>query len=141
MTVLAADLELEMKEPGGVIAVPMVLSTVIYKGSLVSFVAASGLVHAAADDSGDDFCGIAMEGKTAAASGETLIRVYTEGTFLLNTTSVEAADAGKVLTVSDDNTVTDSGSTNDVQVGKLMHIASSSTGWVKINAIAQTAAT
>lgn len=131
MAALTADLELEMKDAGSVQAFQMVASKTIYKGSMVSIVDASGLAQASSDTSGDHFVGIAMEQITSAASGTYYIRCYTKGVFLLALTSVDVADQGEVLDVSDDQTCIDAG-TNSVQVGRLVERVSTTSGWVDI---------
>jgi len=143
MAALTADKELEMKNPGGVIRLKMGASKTIYKGSMVSITKATGLAMASADTSGsaaDIFAGIAVEGNVSAATGTYYIKVYTEGAFRLVGSSLEEADIGQGLTVSDDQTVTDSASTYDIPVGILVEMVSATDAWVLIRPFAAAAA-
>lgn len=140
MAALTADKELEMKDPGGIRRLKMVASKTIYKGSLVSIVGASGLAQASADAASDIFAGIAVEQSISAASGTYYVKVYTEGCFRLLAASVEEADTGKGLTVSDDQTVTDSASTNDIPVGICTEVVAATDVWVEIRPFAAAAA-
>jgi predicted RecA/RadA family phage recombinase len=137
---LTADKQLEMKDPGGVIRLAMVASKTIYQGSMVSIVGASGLAQASADAASDIFAGIAVEQAVSAASGTTYVKVFTEGVFRLLAASIEQADVGKAITVSDDQTVTDSASTNDIPVGILVEYVAATDGWVHIRPFAAAAA-
>jgi hypothetical protein len=140
MAALTADKELEMKNPGGVIRLKMGASKTIYKGSMVSITKATGLAMASADTAADIFAGIAVEGNVSAATGTYYIKVYTEGAFRLVGSSLEEADIGQGLTVSDDQTVTDSASTNDIPVGILVEMVSATDAWVLIRPFAAAAA-
>ena len=140
MAALAADKELEMKDPGGVIRLKMGASKTIYKGSMVSITKSTGLAMASADTASDIFAGIAVEGNVSAATGTYYIKVYTEGAFRLVGSSLEEADIGQGLTVSDDQTVTDSASTNDIPVGILVEMVSATDAWVLIRPFAAAAA-
>jgi hypothetical protein len=140
MAALTADKELEMKNPGGVIRMKMGASKTIYKGSMVSITKSTGLAMASADTASDIFAGIAVEGNVSAATGTYYVKVYTEGVFRLVGSSLEEADIGQGLTVSDDQTVTDSASTNDIPVGILVEMVSASDAWVLIRPFAAAAA-
>jgi hypothetical protein len=140
MAALTADKELEMKNPGGVIRLKMGASKTIYKGSMVSITKSTGLAMASADTAADIFAGIAVEGNVSAATGTYYIKVYTEGAFRLVGSSLEEADIGQGLTVSDDQTVTDSASTNDIPVGILVEMVSATDAWVLIRPFAAAAA-
>jgi len=140
MAALTADKELEMKNPGGVIRLKMGASKTIYKGSMVSITKATGLAMASADTAADIFAGIAVEGNVSAATGTYYIKVYAEGAFRLVGSSLEEADIGQGLTVSDDQTVTDSASTNDIPVGILVEMVSATDAWVLIRPFAAAAA-
>ena len=140
MAALAADKELEMKDPGGVIRLKMGASKTIYKGGMVSITKSTGLAMASADTASDIFAGIAVEGAVSAATGTYYVKVYTEGVFRLVGSSIEEADIGQGLTVSDDQTVTDSASTNDIPVGILVEMVSATDVWVLIRPFAAAAA-
>lgn len=140
MAALTADKELEMKNPGGVIRLKMGASKTIYKGSMVSITKSTGLAMASADTASDIFAGIAVEGNVSAATGTYYIKVYTEGAFRLVGSSLEEADIGQGLTVSDDQTVTDSASTYDIPVGILVEMVSATDAWVLIRPFAAAAA-
>ena len=137
---LTADKELEMKDPGGIIRLKMGASKTIYKGSMVSITKSTGLAMASADTSADIFAGIAVEGNVSAATGTYYVKVYTSGVFRLVGSSLEEADIGQSLTVSDDLTVTDSASTNDIPVGILVEMVSATDAWVLIRPFAAAAA-
>lgn len=134
MTVLAADKELEMRNPGDIRTFPVIGSDIIYKGAMVT-VDATGYAEPAADTTGLPFVGIAVEqaDNSSGSSGDITVDVYTSGSFKLIGSSLAQTDLGKLVFVADDATVDDGGSDNFVPVGYLEEYVSASLGWVRIN--------
>jgi len=131
---LTADLELEMRDPGGIRSITMAASQTIYKGSLVSTNAA-GYAVPGTDTASEIFVGIAVEKAVSlGTAGVERVNVYTTGCFKLVGSSLEAADTSKYIFISDNGVVTDGGATNDIPVGTLTEYISATSGWVEIGA-------
>lgn len=130
MAVLTADLELESRGVKMITAFACVTGVTIYKGSLVNVVIASGLVQAASDTAAHVCVGIAAENVTVATALQ-FIRVYTTGQFKLIGVSLEQADVGQLVDVTDSGAITDT-DTNAVTAGQLVEFISATLGWVDI---------
>jgi len=129
---LSADRELEMKDQGGVRKMLATASTAFYKGALVCIDPATGLCLAAADTANYLFMGIVKEAITTGAGGGEYVELWTKGVFKLPATSLEAADGGKLLDITDDEAITDAG-TNSVVVGRCIEVLSATSAWVEIH--------
>lgn len=136
MTALARDTNVNNKEIGRSINVPLAANAIVFRGSLVS-ANASGFGVAASDTSGEVVIGIADTGgdNTGGANGDLEVRVR-KGVFELQTagTVVDQADLGRPVYVSDDNTVEKAaGVVNNIVAGVLDSLdAASGNPWVKI---------
>ncbi len=119
----------DKRREGVLISVDAGLTNTIYAGTLVT-VDASG--NAKAGEANTPFIGVAMEG-TGDVEG-TKIRVWTEGTFEFNITSVAATDLGKTVKVGDDNTVAlaDENTANNQVVGKIVEVVDTTNGKVRV---------
>lgn len=106
---------------------PVAASTTIFLGSLVNL-DASGNAVAGTDAASRSFVGVAAEyiDNSDGSAGDLSICVQTGQLEKLNHSALVAADKGKNVVISDDNTVTDTAAaTNDVKVGTLMTISGS----------------
>lgn len=106
----------------------------IYKGTLVSR-DADGYARPATDTAGTKFLGVATEKVVPAvgdADGANKITLAVEGVFEFNAAGMTQADVGKRVNVSDDNTVTLTG-TNTIKVGTIMEVVSATRVKVKID--------
>lgn len=129
---LSADRQLDMKDAGGVRSYLATASTAFYKGAFVCINPATGLALPGADTANYLFIGICYEAITTGSGGGEYVKVWTAGVFRLPATSLEAADQGKLVDLSDDETFTDAG-TNSVVIGKLVERLSNTEGWVEIH--------
>jgi len=138
MTVLAADKQLEMREPGGIREFPVIGSDIIYKGALVNM-DATGYAQPAADTTGLPFIGVAVEqaDNSSGSSGDIVVQVYTTGSFRVVAESGAGAIAqtsvGKICYVVDDATVDDGAADNFCAVGMIEEFISATDIWVRIN--------
>lgn len=133
MTVLAADTNLEMKDPGGLLSFPVIASDIIYKGAICTF-DATGYAEPGTDSTGLSFAGIAIEqaDNSSGSSGDIEVRCYTEGVFLLTHSGLDQTDLGNLVYVADDQTVDDGGGDNFTAVGIMVEYVSATQCWVKL---------
>lgn len=132
MAALTADKGLQHQGNLELRSVVMAASQTIYKGAMVA-INTSGLAKPASNTANEVFIGIAAEKVISAASGTYEVPVYITGAFLLDATSLDQADVGKTVFVSDDQTVTDANAAaNTVSVGVLLKYVSASKVWVEI---------
>ena len=106
----------------------------IFAGSLVC-VNAAGYAVPAADTSGFQFAGVAMEqvDNTGGGDGAQIVRLRRAGVFEFDAVSISQAMVGTEMEVSDDHTVDDTaGTTNHVKVGQLVKYVSATKGWIDI---------
>lgn len=104
----------------------------IYQGALVAFEASGDEIIPAADTVGLRIAGIATERVTGDGTLTCKVIWDVEALFACNA-AVTAADVGTTLVVEDDNTVSDAGTeTNDIPVGRMTELASSTTAWVHV---------
>ena len=135
MTALAADKELSFRgEPcireysAGV--------DVLYMGALI-MIDANGYAVAGADTASCKYVGICVEqcDNSGGSAGDLDVKVETGGMgreVKVALTSVEQADVGAVMYISDDQTVGDkTATTNDCAAGILTELVSASLGWMK----------
>lgn len=132
MTTLTADIQLEHRGEPEIIEVPMAVD-ICYKGSLVSANAA-GYAVPSTDAADEAFLGICVEpcDNSGGSVGDLSVKIYRTGVFKLTATSIDQADVGRELFVSDDNIVTDGGATNDQAVGQMVEYVSATECWVDI---------
>ena len=143
MANLTADLQLDFRGEIRIQKLPMLTNIKIFKGALVVYDAA-GFAANGSDIAGVKFAGIANEtvDNTGGASGAKSIEVA-NGEYKLTGSSLEQADAGRLVYIGADNqTVTDgTGATNDIPVGTLIEFLSATSGWVNTLAIPGVAST
>jgi hypothetical protein len=98
----------------GIEEYPMAVSTTIFQGSLVMLDA--GVAKPGATATGKFAVGRAMESKTSAASGTTMIKVESGCFKYANATdAVDADDVGKVCWITDDQTVSETNAGGNTQ--------------------------
>lgn len=118
----------------GVLNNEKVAAVKIFKGANVSYNAA-GYVKGSSDTAGEAFAGVAMEtvDNTAGAAGAKEVRVWKEGIFGMNAAAADQSWVGKDVFAVDDNLVALTATTaNDVRVGKVVAVESSTNVRVKI---------
>lgn len=138
MAALTADKKREVSGTPLGIKIPVAGSTTIYKGALVVLDAGGDAVPAT-DASGLPFMGVAAEtvDNSGGSDGDKTIVVERGHVELLNHSALVAADRGKNVVVSDDNTVTDANAaTNDLKVGTLIDLPASGKARVLIGVFA-----
>ena len=109
-------------------------NTKIYAGSLVC-INAAGYVVPAADTSGFQFAGVAMEqvDNTDGNDGGQVVRLRRVGVFEFDAGSITQAMVGTDMYATDDHTFDDTaGATNHVKVGQLTKFVSATKGWIDI---------
>jgi predicted RecA/RadA family phage recombinase len=113
---------------------PVATSTKIYAGSLVC-VNAGGYVVPAADTSGFQFAGVALEqvDNSDASDGNQVVRLRRSGVFEFDAVSITQAMVGTDMYATDDHTFDDTaGATNHIKVGRLVKYVSATKGWIDI---------
>jgi len=118
---------------GLVTAHPVKAATQIFKGGLVC-VDATGYAVPGADEAGQKFVGVAIEGadNSGGADGALSIRVQTMGVFsFLKAAAESQADAGSPLYIADSQTVSVAPTVNSIACGKLEGLDGSDL-WVRI---------
>ncbi len=113
---------------------PVATKTKIYAGSLVC-VNAAGYVVPAADTSGYQFAGVAMEqvDNSGGSDGSESVRLRRAGVFEFDSVSITQAMVGADMFATDDHTFDDTaGTTNHVKVGRLVKYVSATKGWIDI---------
>ena len=109
-------------------------NTKIYAGSLVC-INAAGYVVPAADTSGFQFAGVAMEqvDNTGGSDGAQIVRLRRAGVFEFDAVSIAQAMVGTEMEAMDDHTFDDTaGATNHIKVGQLAKFVSATKGWIDI---------
>ncbi len=105
----------------------------IYHGALVTFNPAG---YADVADASEPLAGVAMEtvDNSAGSAGDKLIRVHRCGIFTFGGSGFTAADAGKEVFVSDDQTVVVGGTgAGRIPVGRIVEVLSAAKVRVQIN--------
>jgi predicted RecA/RadA family phage recombinase len=113
---------------------PVATNTKIYAGSLVC-VNAAGYVVPAADISGYQLAGVAMEqvDNSAGSDGGESVKLRRAGVFEFDAASITQAMVGTDMFANDDHTFDDTtGATNHVKVGRLIKYVSATKGWIDI---------
>lgn len=109
-------------------------NTKIYAGSLVC-VNTAGYVVPAADTTGFQFAGVAMEqvDNSGGTDGGETVRLRRAGVFEFDAASIAQTMVGAEMEATDDHTFDDSaGTTNHVKVGRLVKFVSATKGWIDI---------
>lgn len=136
MTALAAARESKKKD-GKLTRHLMKASTQIWKHSL-TMIDTSGLLVPGSDTSGYLFAGVAYESALSAASGSTYCRVEKSGSFEFVAASATQAWVGVAVYAVDDQTVALAATTtNDVLVGYVEELISSTAVRVRIDLAAK----
>ncbi|MFA7295706.1 MAG: hypothetical protein WC211_00800 [Dehalococcoidia bacterium] len=108
-------------------------STTIVAGALVSLTQATSKALNATDAASEKFAGVCTKTVTSGSSNTT---VYCEVEYgheeLFTTDTSLAALVGTMATVKDNNTVTSAASTNDMQVGEIIEVLSTTQAWIKV---------
>lgn len=120
---------------GPILEFPVQENEVIVFGGLVS-VAADGYLKNASDTSGEAFCGVAVETVTGGASAGAVSCKVDIGGALCKAThedgSMTVANINDAVVAEANNEVTSAGTgTNDIPVGVVAAIVSSTVVWVK----------
>ncbi len=113
---------------------PVATNTKIYAGSLVC-VNAAGYAVPAADTSGYQFAGVAMEqvDNSGGNDGGLSVNLRRAGVFEFDGVSITQAMVGTDMYATDDHTFDDTaGATNHVKVGRLVKYVSATKGWIDI---------
>ena len=136
MAALTDNIELKEQE-GKIVSMPVVASDIIYKGAICKINAAGYLAPMSAE-AGAFMAGICQEktDNSSGSAGDLEARVATEGVFLLTGSGFSQADVGSLVYASDDQTVSTTQGTNEVQVGRIVKYESATQVWVKINCLA-----
>ena len=134
MANLTADRSSKRKD-GKLIALPLAANAVIFKGALTCLNA--GYLIRGASAAGNVFAGVAYErtNNTGGANGAVLCRVETDGTHLFAGDGV-AADLGKEMYITDDQTVTKDAPANPVKCGRLVEVPKTGVNRIKIDGYA-----
>lgn len=133
MTALSADRNTTYRD-GLEIEFPVKAAAKIYAGSMVCLEGASGYAIPAADASGNQFIGVALEqaDNTSGGNGAINVRVRRTGVFEFAASSIGQAQVGDVMYVVDDQTVDETNPGNSVVAGRLVKYTSATKGWVDI---------
>jgi len=136
MAILTADKELTFRGEPSISAFKAGVD-ILYKGGFMMF-DANGYIVAGADTAACRYAGICTEqcDNSGGAAGDLYVSVETGDMgreALVALTSVEQADVGTILYISDDQTLGDkTATTNDCAAGVLTELISASKGWVKV---------
>lgn len=133
---MALSMKLNVERKDGVVAAMKVAAaTKIFEGGLVKSNAA-GFLAPCSTEAGSYFQGVALESmdNSGGANGAVQARVYKTGRFLLKGTGFVAADVGKTVFASDDETVTKTSGAGLQPVGSIDEVVSSTQVWVQIRA-------
>lgn len=119
---------------GGVVAdMVMTVSSTIYEGAFVGYVAGTGTIHALVDN--DVFCGIALKKVVSdATAGSTKCPVFIGGYFQHAITSLAQTDIGKVVFAvsgTSDSSL-DITSTTLPAIGRVANFVSTGIGVIKM---------
>jgi hypothetical protein len=109
-------------------------STTIYKGAMVMVVKGTGYAVPAADTANGQVMGVALEtiDNSTGSNGDKSVKVQTNDSWIITLTGVTDADVGKLVYVSDDDTVVKSGQSNDVVAGRVTQKYGTNKAWVRI---------
>jgi hypothetical protein len=120
------------RKAGGQAAYPVAAGVKIYAGAMVCL-NASGYAVPAADIAGLKFVGVSRQyvDNTNGANGAQTVLVWKEGVFDFEASGMTAADVGKPVFVSDDQTVALS-TTNAVGCGIITEVESATKVWIDI---------
>ncbi|MHB9072448.1 MAG: hypothetical protein ACYC6G_02865 [Desulfobaccales bacterium] len=113
---------------------PVATNTKIFAGSLVC-VNAAGYAVPAADTTGYQFAGVAMEqvDNSGGSDGGQSVNLRRAGVFEFDAVSITQAMLGTEMEVTDDHTFDDlAGTTNHIKVGQLVKYVSATKGWIDI---------
>ena len=132
MTALTDNKEVSEKN-SRIIENPVAASTVIFKGAIVMS-NATGYLAPAAALADAVMAGIAYEKADNAngADGDVNCKLLREGSFELSGSGFTQADLGLAVYASDDQTVSTTQGTNEVEVGKIVQVVSASKVFVDI---------
>jgi hypothetical protein len=133
MCALSADRNTAYRD-GIELEFPVKAAAKIYAGSMVCLEGASGYAIPAADASGNQFIGVALEqaDNTGAGNGAITVRVRRTGVFEFAASSIAQAQVGDVMYIVDDQTVDETNPGNSVIAGRLVKYVSATKGWVDI---------
>lgn len=122
MATLATDKQ-RPYELGDLNSLPMVATDIIYEGAAVGIEAASG--NARPLNAGDAFAGFCIQNADNAtgSAGDVRVQVKTHGEVQLPVTNVAAADIGKPVYASDDDTFVLTATSNSY-IGKVKRFVS-----------------
>ena len=134
MTATTTAREAKRKD-GGIIAYPMA-AVKSPKGALVN-INAAGFATNSSDTAGETFAGVAYEtvDNSAGSAGDLGIRVETTGTFVFIDGGGNGAqtDVGIAFKVTDNQTVTDAATTNNISVGVAVESISATSVRIRID--------
>lgn len=132
MTALSSDRQTPYRE-GGELDFAVAANAKIYAGSLVMLNAA-GYAVPGADTAGCKFVGVASENidNTGGANGDKRIRARRKGVYRFAASGMAITDIGASVNISDDQTVTKTG-TNTIACGKVMEFISATEVGVDID--------
>lgn len=120
------------KKEIGVLTLPMLTSTTIYKGSIVAVTSGTGYAIPATASASLIVMGVARQTVVnSGASGAKDIEVYIDGLFKFDKVSAAVTDIGVQMFVADDQTVGDSES-NSVKVGICVGFVGTTEVWVRL---------
>jgi len=125
MSVLTENYDAQGKA-GALVSYPVAGTTHIYKGSLVC-VNSDGYAVPGADSADYAFVGVAYEetNNTSGSAGDRRVRLLKTGSFVYSKEDAQQSDLGKLMYLSDDNTVADSTS-HSVPAGIVVEVPNSS---------------
>lgn len=134
MTATTTAREAKRKD-GEIISYPMA-AVKIPKGALVN-INAVGYATNATDTSGDTFAGVAYESvdNSAGTAGALSVRVETAGTFVFVDGGANGAqtDVGVTFKITDNQTVTDASTTNNIVAGVAVESVSTTSVRIRID--------
>lgn len=139
MAALTDDKNYQSQGAGEMREYDAIASDIIYKGAAVGIKQSTtntGYARPTQTDAGgvDVFAGIAMKqvDNSSGSNGDKQVECYTKGRFKLEGfTGLTAADTGKLVYASDDQTFTLT-STNNTLIGRITKYVSATVAWVEI---------
>ena len=145
MTALAGSYDPKRKD-GQLIRYPLAAGVHVFKGALVCVVVATGLLVPGADAAGVVCVGVAYEGGnngagavqydgsvSSGAAGAVSVRVQTVGLYQYHKVGAVQADVGRQAFLTDDNTVSTAGTTDNVKCGVVAGLVDAGTVAVLID--------
>jgi hypothetical protein len=138
---LSADFNY-VEQEGKLLAMPVVASDIIYKGSLCK-INAAGFLAPCAPEAGSTFAGIAIEqcDNSAGAAGDKTVRVQNVGAVELVGAGLTQADVGSKVYATDDGVITiTEGTTSKQIVGVIVKFISATSVLVKLTPFSGTGA-